>query len=277
MIITLIILSCAAAAALIYLWLIRPDPRRKKDVLFYSRWHFAHRGLWDMKDGIPENSLPAFRRAVERGYAIELDVHLTADGQMVVFHDDSLQRMCGTDRTVESMTCSELSGLRLLHTGHRIPLLSEVLALVDGRVPLLIEMKLPSKDLRLCPLLDSLLRGYSGPCLIESFNPFGLRWFRKHRPDILRGQLASRYAPSSGMDAFLKKMSTALIVNCVSRPHFLAYNYRSADGLGIRLNRNLYRIPVFAWTIRSPEDFQACEKQFSALIFEGFLPVCTRR
>ena len=270
--IAIIFIIVLAVIFLFYLWLIRPDASRKKDCLTFSRWAFAHRGLWDMDLGIPENSLPAFRRAVENGYAIELDVHLTADGRLAVFHDDTLKRMCGSDQTVESLSYQQLSQFRLLNTDCRIPLLSEVLELVDGQVPLLIEMKLPTFSTDLCPLLDSQLSAYNGPYLIESFNSLGLRWYRKHRPSVLRGQLASRYDPAGGLDGILKKLSAALAVNVASRPHFIAYNYRFTDGLGIRLNRRLFGIPVFVWTVRSPEIFQECQKQYCAVIFEGFHP-----
>ena len=269
---SLIAALSATGAVLLYLGLIRPDNRRRQECLAFSAWNFAHRGLWDMNAGIPENSLPAFRRAAERGFAIELDVHLTADGQLAVFHDDTLSRMCGLNRTVESMNYSELARLRLLNTEHRIPLLSEVLKLVEGRVPLLIEMKLPTRSTRLCPLLDRELDAYSGPYLIESFNPLGLRWYRKHRPAVLRGQLACRHAPAPGLEGFLRKLSASLLINCVSRPHFIAYHFRHMDGLGVRLNQSLFQIPVFAWTIRSQEDFEECKEKYCGVIFEGFVP-----
>lgn len=260
------------AVFLFYLWLIHPDSRRRKDCMAFSSWNFAHRGLWNMDKNIPENSLPAFQEAVRQGYAIELDVRLTADGRLAVFHDDTLQRMCGLNRPVESMTSDELSHLRLLHTQHHIPLLSEVLELVNGRVPLLIEMKLPTRDMALCPALDRLLHTYQGLYLIESFNSLGLRWYRKRRPSVLRGQLSCRSAPAPGLDGFLKKLLAALIVNCTGRPHFIACNYLQADGLGLFLNRHLYGAPIFAWTVRSPEDFRECREKYCSVIFEGFLP-----
>ena len=161
----LIILICILAAAAVlalYLWAIRPNTARKETCLAFSRWDFAHRGLWNMERGIPENSLPAFKKAVDHGFAIELDVHLTSDGQIVVFHDDTLKRMCQLDQSVESMTYDELSRYRLMNTDCRIPLLTEVLKLVNGRVPLLIELKLPTSSTALCPLLDRLLASYPG-------------------------------------------------------------------------------------------------------------------
>lgn len=270
--ILLIILLIAAAVVLLYLWAIRPDTRRKQHCLSFSRWDFAHRGLWNMDRGIPENSLPAFWQAVRHGFAIELDVHLTKDQKIVVFHDDTLKRMCRLDRTVESLTYEELSRYRLLNTDCRIPLLQEVLKLVNGRVPLLIELKLPTSSTALCPLLDRMLETYRGQYLIESFNSLGLLWYRRHRPEILRGQLASRYGPARGLTALLQKLSTSLIVNAASRPDFVAYNYKHTRGLGFLLNHRLFKVPVFAWTIRSRSAYQQCRTRFSAVIFENFLP-----
>lgn len=272
MLILLIVALAALTLFLFYLWIIHPDTSRREECLAFSRWDFAHRGLWDLEKGIPENSLPAFRRAAERGFAIELDVHLTRDGELVVFHDDTLTRMCGRDETVESLTWEQLSCCRLLNTDYRIPKLSEVLRLVSGRVPLLIELKLPTGDMSLCPRLRDELNTYHGQYLIESFNSLGLRWYRRNCPSVLRGQLATRYAPSQGLDALLKFLSTTLMVNCLSRPDFIAYNYQHATGLGFRLNHRLYKIPVFVWTVRSRLAYTNCQERYGAVIFENFLP-----
>ena len=264
--------SAVLGLFLLYLWAIHPDNSHLDECLHFTKWDFAHRGLWNLAEGIPENSLPAFRRAVEQGFAIELDVHLTKDGELVVFHDDTLTRMCRRNGTIESTTMDQLSACRLLDTGCHIPRLSEVLTLVNGQVPLLIELKLPTSDLSLCRRLKEELSTYRGRYLIESFNPLGLRWYRRHCPSVLRGQLAARYEPTRGLDALLKFLSTALLVNGISRPHFIAYNYRHATGLGFRLNQKLFHIPVFAWTIRSQEVYTDCKNRFSAAIFENFLP-----
>lgn len=271
--ILLLILLLAAGVILgLYLWAIRPNTARKENCLAFARWDFAHRGLWNMSRGIPENSLLAFKKAVEHGFAIELDVHLTKDQEIVVFHDDTLKRMCQLDEPVESMTYDELSRYRLLNTDCRIPLLRDVLKLVNGRVPLLIELKLPTRSTALCPILDRMMDSYPGQYLIESFNSLGLLWYRKNRPEILRGQLASRYAPSRGLDSLLKKLSTGLIVNAASRPDFVAYNYKHTRGLGFRLNHGLFKVPVFAWTVRSRLAYERCRKKFSSVIFENFIP-----
>ena len=258
----------------IYLWLIHPRLSRqeRQHCRRLARNHFAHRGLHDRRAGIPENSMAAFRRAVEAGYGIELDVHLTADGHLVVFHDESLRRMCGVDGEVEECTLSQLEPLRLAGTGSGIPLLSSVLEMVDGRVPLLIEMKLPGRDISLCPVLAGMLREYKGEYLIESFNPFGVRWFRRHCPGVPVGQLSARYTPEDPNSGLLKFLSTTLLMNTVSRPDFVAYDCRFTDVLGLRFNRHLFRAPVFVWTIRTEEEYRRCAGRFDGIIFENIRP-----
>ncbi|MCQ2500659.1 MAG: glycerophosphodiester phosphodiesterase [Lachnospiraceae bacterium] len=255
-----------------YIWAILPNFGRKTDCLHYADWSYAHRGLWDMDLQIPENSLPAFSRAVESGFAIELDVHLTKDKQLVVFHDDTLKRMCQLDEKVEEMTYDQISRYALKGTDYCAPLLPEVLELVNGRVPLLIEMKLPTRDLSLCPVLASLLDSYTGNYMIESFQPFGLRWFRKNRPEVLRGQLSARYKPSEPPALPLKIASTELLLNWISRPDFIAYNYRHYGSLGSILNARLFRTPYWVWTIRSEKAYATCKKRFDGVIFEKMLP-----
>ncbi len=260
---------------LLLLWATCPQFGRKQKCLDFSQWVYAHRGLWDMEQQIPENSLPAFARAVEHHYAIELDVHLSADGRLVVFHDDTLLRMCGVDQQVEQLTYEEFSRYSLKDTNCHAPLLSEVLQLVDGQVPLLIEMKLPDRDLSLCPVLAEQLTDYTGPVMIESFHPMGLRWFRKHRPEILRGQLSSRYSHAEPPAFLLKAASTQLLLNWISRPDFIAYNYKHCRSLGSLVHSRLFRTPFWVWTIRSEKAYRFCKKRFNGVIFEKILPETT--
>ncbi len=257
---------------LLLFWTTHPNFGRKKVCLEYAKWPFAHRGLWDPEQKIPENSLPAFEKAVKNHYAIELDVHLTADGQLVVFHDHTLLRMCRKSGVIERMTYEELSRCTLQDTDQRIPLLSEVLDLVDGQVPLLIEMKISGIDLSLCPALADLLAGYAGEYMIESFQPFGLRWFRKNRPEVLRGQLSDRYKASEPMALPLKFVSTQLLLNWISRPDFIAYNYKNYGSLGSILNAKVFKTPFWVWTVRSEKAYTRCRKKFNGIIFEKIIP-----
>lgn len=270
--IQIVIWLILAAALLFYIWAIHPDRSLREEALRFTKWDFAHRGLWNKAIGRPENSLPAFEKAAENGYAIELDVHLTADGQIIVFHDDTTRRMCGASYLIEQTTWPVLSELRLDQTDEPIPLLSEVLRVVNGRVPLLIELKLPGRNLALCPALMNLLADYQGEWIIESFNPFGLAWFRKNRPDVVRGQLSTRFPKKLRMMPLLKWFSTILVVNIISRPHFVAYALRHADSIGFRLARKLYHVPAFMWTVRTEEQYKTCRQQYDAAIFEQIRP-----
>ena len=190
----MLLLPAAAAVAVtviaVFLFLTWPagmPPAMREE---FGRIKFAHRGLHDNKE-VPENSMAAFRKAVEHGYGIEFDIRMTRDRKIVVFHDDSLKRMCGADKRVEELDFGQLS-LPLLGTGEKIPALADLLALVDGKVPLLIEYKsspfgVDVKDF--CEKADELLTNYKGPYMIESFDCRVPEWFRRNRPEVLRGQL----------------------------------------------------------------------------------------
>ena len=191
-----------------YLFLIFPRPKhfRPKSDVFETTRKFAHRGLFDNKI-VAENSLSAFKAAMKFGCGIELDVRLSKDGIPVVMHDSSLTRMCGVNRNVEDLNIDELKKLRLLDTSDCIPTLRDVLDLVDGSVPLLIEMKTDVTDVSVCPQSELLLRHYSGSYMVESFNPFALRWYKIHRPEILRGQLATSFKISKTSKKFWGRFS----------------------------------------------------------------------
>ena len=263
-----------AGLFLLYLWGIHPrmNARRKQKTLDFARWDFAHRGLWDMTQNIPENSMPAFERAAAQGYAIELDVHLTKDKKLVVFHDDSLMRICNVHGSCERMNAEDLVKLPLSFTEYHMPLLEEVLHLVNGRVPLLIELKLPSVSTEICRYVYDLLKDYPGTYLIESFNPLGLRAYKKLDPDAIVGQLSGKYSSRDRLNPLIALLSSSLLVNTLSRPDFVAYNFRTSDAFGFYLNQYLFRIPVFAWTVRTSEEFRRCRHSFDGIIFEKFLP-----
>ena len=181
--------------------------------------------------------------------------------------------MCGVDGMVEKMDSKILKTFSLAGTEYHMPELSEVLALVDGKVPLLLELKLPFYDTKLCEVFFAQIEQYHGKFLIESFNPFGLYWFHKKHPEILRGQLSTRHAASVKSPLILKWLSTSLLINLVSRPHFIAYHYEDTDVTGFRLNHKLFHIPTFIWTIRNEKDYQDCRKRFDCIIFEKFIPM----
>lgn len=264
---TVILIPC------LYFYCIMPRLTRKEETKSFTHRLFAHRGLFSLKDRIPENSMAAFRRAVDCGYPIELDVQVTKDNQIVVFHDYTLGRMCGIDLPLEEKTYGELLELSLQNTNEKIPLFSDVLKLVNGQVPLLIEIKLHSYHTYPCALVDKLLENYKGSYCVESFNSLALFWYRRHRPDVVRGQLSSNLTNPVAEGGFvLSFLVKHLLLNCISRPDFIAYCYKDSRNLSFSLVRHLCRTPVFAWTLRSPEAFETCRKRFDSIIFDSFLP-----
>lgn len=257
---------------LFYLWLIHPSTGKRESFREFTGKDYAHRGLWDLSEGIPENSMPAFRRAVEQGFAIELDVHLTKDHRLVVFHDDSLKRVCGVSGTPESKTLAELRRLSLSGTEEHMPTLQEVLGLVRGRTPILVEIKQPAVHSEICRYLEPVLSAYDGPYLIESFNPMALRSYRKLNPCPLFGLLSERYPASLKLNPLAKILSTTLMFNAICRPDFIAYNFRTDDVTSLMLMRKLFHVPLFAWTVRKPSEYKNCAARYDAVIFEKFIP-----
>ena len=215
----------AAAAAAAPLFLIAPGAATRRQKAPFYGLNFAHRGLHSRDKAVPENSLEAFRLAAEAGYGMELDVQLSKDGQVVVFHDNTLDRVCGVHGRIDERTFEELQQLRLCGTDQRIPLFSEVLELVRGRGPLIVELKNGRSNRELCEKTYALLEGYRGEACIESFNPMIVAWFRFHGRDLVRGQLA---APVQDYvkDGFSKPVGFVLsrtLLSFLARPQFIAY------------------------------------------------------
>ena len=189
MTIALAILGLVLVAGLVaWLWAIGPHLPRA-DFSAFQTYDYAHRGLHDKEKGVPENSLMAFDLAVRGGFGMERDLQLPQDGQVVVHHDRTIARTCGVDRNIDQMTYEELSGYRLFGTQEKVPLFAEVLRQVDGRTPLIVELKSYTRQEELCQKAVDLLQGYEGLYCVESFDPRIVRWFKKNRPDIVRGQL----------------------------------------------------------------------------------------
>lgn len=254
---------------LLYFFLI--FPRRRKSDFFARHTLFAHRGLYDNKE-IPENSLTAFAKAAEAGYGIELDTHITSDGVTVVFHDDTLTRMCGVEGTIEKMTYAELCGLRLGGTDEKIPTFDEVLALVNGRVPLIVEVKGTTTDTAVCAKTAERLDNYGGEYCIESFNPFYVKWFGDNRPDVIRGQLSCRMRDGKKLSIRLRDfLLENMLLNFLSRPDFAAYCIDDCDKLSFRLARAFGAVPV-AWTVRSQDELEKSKRLYTSFIFEKFIP-----
>ncbi|MBQ8403493.1 MAG: glycerophosphodiester phosphodiesterase [Clostridia bacterium] len=256
----------------LYIFLVAPSGRRKKTAEFFSgQSKYAHRGLHGGE--VPENSLAAFELACRAGYGIELDVHVTADNQLVVFHDDTLTRMCGVDEKTESKTLAELQALTLGGTGEHIPSFREVLDLIDGRAPLIVEIKGTSmSNMRVCELTAQMLDGYGGKYCIEAFNPLYVRWWKKNRKSIVRGQLSNKMKKEdSGQPPFVNFLLENMLLSFLARPDFLAYCAGNRKQPSFRFARALGGYPV-AWTIRTQEDLETVKTGFKAIIFENVRP-----
>ena len=262
------------APAALFLWALAPQSGRAAGMRPFEERFVAHRGLFDNGSAAPENSLPAFAAAVRAGYGIELDVQRTADGALVVFHDENLRRMCGVDAPLHRKTLVELQALRLLGSGEPIPLFSDVLALVAGAVPMIVEIKGEGDWRRTTAETAAALDAYAGVYCVESFEPGVLRWFRRHRPAVLRGQLSMDYFKHRRPEGRLRKwLLTDLLCNGLSRPDFIAYDLHDADRFAYRVLRTLFPSVVrAAWTVRSEADLAAARRVATCFIFDSFRP-----
>lgn len=263
----LLILLILVSAIILYAVL----PGRRRDTTPFDHTLFAHRGLHSGDSRIPENSLPAFLRARDAGYGVELDVQLTSDKQVVVFHDDNLQRVCGLDRRVDELTYAELQKLRLFNSEQTIPLLSDVLTIMEDTT-VLCEFKTMRSftDTTLCEIAYPILAGYKGAVCVESFNPMMMRWFRRNAPHYIRGILGKRFDEIEVPSRF-RGLLSSMFTNFLCRPDFIAYSYEDRTQPFFRFCR-LFGPMTAAWTITSPEQQNDSTKLFDTVIFEGYLP-----
>lgn len=237
---------------------------------------FAHRGLHDPEQGIPENSMAAFRRAIAHGFGAELDVHLMADGNLAVVHDSSLKRVCGADVLVEDLAAADLKDYPLMGTEERIPLFPDVLALFEGKTPLVIELKVERGNAgALTDAVMAALEGWNGTCCLESFHPAVLLRLKEMYPHVLRGQLSQNFLRDSEVGDLslpVRFVLTNLLTTAATRPDFIAYNWRDRDNASLRLMKALYKVHEVDWTVRTPETMNALDEAGVTSIFEGFVP-----
>ena len=261
---------------LVYAELIRPNlPRR--DITPLMGYDYAHRGLWNTNDpgeqNRPENSLAAFRAAVDKGYGIELDVHRTKDGALVVHHDDSLKRMTGVDIRIADSTLADVRACKLPN-GEPIPTYDEVLDVVAGRIPMVVEVKVEQGNhAELCRAVNERMQRYTGPWCLESFSPSAVKWFRLNAPEVIRGQLAFDHA-GQGKTAFLflRNLGIAtMLQNWYARPDFIAFEAKSVKWHSLPIHLLRLMKPWFvAWTVRSQADMDKYRKNWDLQIFEKF-------
>ena len=237
------------------------------------RWRYAHRGLHG--NGVPENSMAAFRLARNKGYGIELDVHLLKDGTLAVIHDSALLRTTGAPGRVEDLTAGDLENYRLEGTEETIPTFGQVLALMNCKAPMIIELKAEGGNHdALAQAVCDALEGYRGLYCIESFDPRCILWLRKNRPHVVRGQLSQNFLKdkTSGLSLPLRLVLTNLLTNFLTRPDFIAYKFEDRKGLSPRMCKEFWRAQPVSWTLRRPEDLNTALQEESIPIFENFEP-----
>lgn len=270
---TLMIIGlCLLVLLMLYFLMIMPRVIGRPDTKELRRWLYAHRGLHDNASDAPENSMKAFKKAVEAGFGIELDIQLSKDYIPVVFHDFTLKRVCGAEGKIKDYTYEELQQFRLCESAERIPKFEEVLKLVDGKVPLIVEFKMEFGDMDLCPIADRLLQEYSGLYCMESFNPLGVLWYHLHRKRVVRGQLSDAFLKEGEYRGAMYFVMQNLLLNFLTRPDFVAYNHRYPDILSRKLCHGLYGNMAAAWTIKSEEELTEAAKHFDLFIFDSFIP-----
>ncbi len=236
-------------------------------------WRYAHRGLH--RPGVPENSMAAFRAALDKGYGIELDLHLMQDGKLAVIHDYSLLRTAGVDVKIEALTAESLCQYRLEGTNEQIPLFSQVLELFQGKAPLIVELKADGDNYgALTDAAVAALAGYKGPWCMESFDPRCIRHLKKHHPQVIRGQLSEDFVHNKAnpMPYWTKFLLTHQLFNLLTKPDFLAYNFLHRKNFCLTVCRKFWGIQGVSWTLKTQEQFDDAVKEGYIPIFEGFEP-----
>ena len=231
----------------------------------------AHRALHNVE--LPENSLGAIENAIKKNYPIEIDLRMTDDGDVVVFHDEKLSRMTNKDGYVCNYNLSSLKETYLLKPNGKsseftIPTFEEVLTLVNGQVPLLIEIKNSAKVGPLESKVIDMLHSYEGEFAVQSFNPYSLEYFKKNAEEILRGQLSCFFCKSDLKGAIKRRALKKLKLNKISKPDFIAYRFSDLPNKYVTKSE----LPVLAWTIRSNADLESVKEYCDNIIFEKFIP-----
>lgn len=257
----------------LYLWSIKPRSLRKKEVWKQlEQVEYAHRGFFDNKKEYPENSLPAFQRAVDAGFGIELDVQMTTDGTLVVFHDATLSRMCHINKMLTDMSFEECQQYTLKKSNEKIPTFEQVLKVVDGKVPLIVEIKSEGKPIetveKTCQMLDT----YKGMYVMESFHPGVVYWLKKHRKDIIRGQLSEDYSNNENFNHITRSILTNCMLNGITKPDFVAYDFRCRHFTTFQLMCKLFKFEKVCWTIKDSLQLEMAHEQFNICIFDSFDP-----
>ncbi|MDD3383906.1 MAG: glycerophosphodiester phosphodiesterase family protein [Bacilli bacterium] len=243
---------------------------KSRNVEFIDKYPIAHRGFFNNASESPENSLNAFKKAVENKYAIELDLQLSKDLQVVVFHDDDLKRVCNIAKNVRDFNYDELRMIKLMKSNQSMPLFKDVLELVNGKVPLIIELKsIKGMNNDLLPKVYELIKNYKGDYAIQSFDPTLVSYYRKNYPQIIRGQLVYDYKDSK-VQKILKFLLSHLYLNFLSKPDFINSHLEYFPSKLIKFKKNGGK--VICYTAKNSSQYIKAFDFFDNVIFEGFIP-----
>lgn len=276
--ILLIILACIL---LIFFYLILPGNKKKcNDSSWLYKNYIAHRGLFNNEKGIIENSSTAFLKAIEKNFTIETDLHLTLDNKVIVFHDDDFKRLCGVNKQIKEMTLKQIKGLSYENSTDKVMEFSEFLALIDGNTDLLLELKHQNKknDDVLCEKVAELLKDYKGRYAIQSFYPNILAWFKKHYPNVIRGQLCTiidlkeerEKSKGKGLKGVLNVVSKWIynqkLSNFMGRPLFISHNYKDINFMA--KVTHLF-MPMIVYTVDNKKAYLEFKDKVENIIFEN--------
>lgn len=237
-----------------------------KNINWLNDIKIAHRGLHNLDKGIPENTIAAFEQAIKRNIAIELDVHLLKDNNIIVFHDDTLNRACDIDGYVKELKIKDIKNLKLFNTQHKIPTLIDTLDYIDSRVPVIVEIKTDVKANIICPVLLEILDKYKGLVAIKSFNPSVCIWFKKNAPKYIRGMLITDFKNEKKYKYIKKLFISSLLLTPICKPDFLSVNKYMLKSKKIRKARNK-RI-ILGWTFKSHFELLKYENHCDSYICE---------
>ncbi|QSX05756.1 glycerophosphodiester phosphodiesterase [Sedimentibacter sp. zth1] len=261
------------ALLLLYFILVCPNLSRKKETLSFNENLYAHRGFFDDKSEAPENTMLAFKKAIENGYGIELDVHVTKDLKCIVCHDDDLKRIAGIDKKICEITFNEIKNVNVYNTNEKIPSLEDVLNLVNGQVSLVVEIKSITNAFKETEIISRVLDKYKGKYCIESFNPLVLLWYKKHKSNVIRGQLSTNYKNDNvSGNRFRNFLLTFLLFNIVTKPDFIAYNIDYKKNISFLVCTKIYNISGFAWTVKNQSELNDSRNYYNVFIFQDFIP-----
>lgn len=242
-----------------------------KDLAWLKNDLIAHRGLHQKDFSVVENSLTAFQKAIEHHFSIECDLNVLKDGTVVVFHDKDFKRLCGLDQKLCDVTYDDIKDLKLKDTNDHILTLKELLDFVDGKVNLLIELKPFGDKNLLCQNFYETIKDYKGTYAVFSFHPHIVSWFKKHHPQIIRGQITEFFKSDEKMKPYMKYLMKTLFFNHFSKPDFISYGIHDLPNKWADKAKKK-ELTVISYAARTQKELDDVRSRYDNVVFEFFIP-----